>query len=336
MKGLINIKNNDNKCFLWCHVRHLNPVERNPQRITIKDRQLVNKLSYERINFPVSRKDYCKVEIKNNICINVFCYDNNLTYPVYLSNQKFNDNMDLLLISNELKSHYVYIKNFDKFMFNKIKNRNKKYFCKFCLQFFGNEKVSTEHRKDCLVINGKQKHFNKNLIMSAEEEERFEQSNISWNCNKLFDVSDNKVRDHCHVTGKFRGAAHWSCNVNFKLSKKVPLIFYNLKGYDSHLIFKELSKFNAKISVIPNGLEKYMAFTVNRNLVFIDSMQFMNSSLDSLVKNLMSEDFKCLSEEFSGELLRLVKEKGVYPYEYMDSFKKFNEDKLPDKKFIKR
>ena len=176
------------------------------------------------------------------------------------------------------------------------------------------------------------KHFNKNLIMSAEEEEeRFEQSNIFWICNKLFDVSDNKVRDHCHVTGKYRGAAHWSCNVNFKLSKKVPVIFYNLKGYDSHLIFKELSKFNAKIGVIPNGLEKYMAFTVNRNLVFIDSMQFMNSSLDSLVNNLMSEDFQCLSEEFSGELLRLVKEKGVYPYEYMDSFKKFNEDKLPDK-----
>ena len=73
MKSLINIKNNDNKCFLWCHVRLLNPVERNPQRITIKDRELVNKLIYERINFPVSRKDYCKVEIKNNICINVFC-----------------------------------------------------------------------------------------------------------------------------------------------------------------------------------------------------------------------------------------------------------------------
>ena len=79
-----------------------------------------------------------------------------MTYPVYLSNQKFNDNMDLLLISNEFKSHYVYIKNFDKFMFNKIKNRNKKYFCKCCLQFFGNEKVLIEHRKDCLVINGKQ------------------------------------------------------------------------------------------------------------------------------------------------------------------------------------
>ena len=109
------------------------------------------------------------------------------------------------------------------------------------------------------------------------------------------------------------------------------MIFHNLKGYDSHFIFKELGEFNVIISVIPNGLEKYMAFTVNKNLVFIDSMQFMNSSLDSLAKNLMSKDFKYLSEEFSGEYLKLVKEKGIYPYGHMDSFKKFNEDKLPDK-----
>ena len=74
-----------------------------------------------------------------------------------------------------------------------------------------------------------------------------------------------------------------------------------------------------------------MAFTINRNLVFIDSMQFMNSSLDSLVKNLSDNDFKYLSEEFSGQLLKLVKQKGVYPYEYMDSFKKFSENKLPDR-----
>ena len=74
-----------------------------------------------------------------------------------------------------------------------------------------------------------------------------------------------------------------------------------------------------------------MAFTVNRNLVFIDSMLFMNSSLDKLVKNLSDEDFKYLSGEFSGEKLKLVKEKGVYPYKYMNSFKKFKENKLPDK-----
>ena len=74
-----------------------------------------------------------------------------------------------------------------------------------------------------------------------------------------------------------------------------------------------------------------MAFTINRNLVFIDSMQFMNSSLDTLVKHLLNNDCKYLSEEFRGKFLKLVKQKGLYPYEYMDSFKKFSENKLPDR-----
>ena len=130
------------------------------------------------------------------------------------------------------------------------------------------------------------KHFNKNLIMS-EEEEQFQSSNTCWICEKLIDDDDEKVRDHCHVTGKFRGAAHWSCNINLQLTKKVPVIFHNLRGYDSHLIFNELDKFDVKIKVIPNGLEKYMAFFLNKNLVFIDSMQFMNSSLEKLVQNLL-------------------------------------------------
>ena len=135
------------------------------------------------------------------------------------------------------------------------------------------------------------KHFNKNLIMSAEQNEEFERSNICWICSKLINF-DEKVRDHCHITGKYRGAAHWSCNINLKISKNLTVIFHNLKGYDSHLIFKELSKFDCKISVIPNGLEKYMSFTLNKNIFFIDSMLFVNSSLDKLVKNLSSEGFK--------------------------------------------
>ena len=76
MKGLINIKNMHNKCFLWCHIRHLNPVERNFQRITNEDKEVVSKPNYEGINFPVSEKDYCRIEKQNNIFINVFCYDN--------------------------------------------------------------------------------------------------------------------------------------------------------------------------------------------------------------------------------------------------------------------
>ena len=109
------------------------------------------------------------------------------------------------------------------------------------------------------------KHFNKNLIMSAEENERFVLTNICWICSKLIENSDDKVRDHCHISGKYRGAAHWSCNINLKITNEVPVIFHNLKGCDSHLIFKELSKFNVEITVIPNGLEKYMTFTINKN-----------------------------------------------------------------------
>ena len=138
------------------------------------------------------------------------------------------------------------------------------------------------------------KHFNKNFITSLKEEERVQLSNICWICNKLFDVPDNKVRDHCHVSRKYRGVAHCSCNVNFKMTKNIHVIFHNLEGYDSHLIIKELSNFNVKVDVIPNGLEKYMAFMINRNSFFIDSMQFVKSSLDLLVKNLMNEDFKYL------------------------------------------
>ena len=104
------------------------------------------------------------------------------------------------------------------------------------------------------------KYFNKILIMNEEEEYLFQQSNSCSICEKLIDNDDEKVRYHCHVTGKFRGAAHRSCNINFQLTKKIPVIFHNLRGYGSHLIFSEFSKFNIKINVIPNGLEKYMAF----------------------------------------------------------------------------
>ena len=100
-KGLINIKNNENKCFLWCHIRHLNSMSKNPQITTKEDKKLVSSLNYDRIEFPLSRKEYCKIEKQNNICINVFCDENGLTYPFYVSSEKFSDCMDLLLIFDE-------------------------------------------------------------------------------------------------------------------------------------------------------------------------------------------------------------------------------------------
>ena len=138
------------------------------------------------------------------------------------------------------------------------------------------------------------------------------------------------MRDHCHITGKYRGSAQWSCNINLELTKKNPALFHKLRGYDNHLIMQEIGKFDLKVNFIPNGLEKYIAFTINNNLGFIESMQFMNSNLDALVKNLPETDIECLSQEFSGDLQELVRQKGVYPYQCMDSSKKFFDKKLSD------
>ena len=155
-KGLINIKNNGNKCVFWCHIKHLNLMSKSPQRIRNEDKKLVSSLNYEGIKFPVSRKNYGKIEKQSNICINVFCYENRLTYPIYVLDKTFSEYMDLLLIFDENKSHYVYIKDFNKFMFSKTKNKNKKYFCKCCLHCFSSGKVLMEHTENCLIINGKQ------------------------------------------------------------------------------------------------------------------------------------------------------------------------------------
>ena len=165
MKGLINIKNDDNKCLLWCHVKHLNVDGVKLYRITKKDKEIAEGLIYSGIEFPVSKKDYCKIEVLNGININVFCYENKTIYPVYLSDKSLNDVLDLLLISNGFTNHYVYIKDFNRLIFSKTKTKNKKWFCKICLQCFSSEKVLKEHGRDCLLINGGQNvKFEKGFI----------------------------------------------------------------------------------------------------------------------------------------------------------------------------
>ena len=119
----------------------------------------------------------------------------------------------------------------------------------------------------------------------------------------------DKVRDHCHVTGKFRGAAHDNCNKKFRIPRKLPISFYNLQGYEGQIIFKELNNFDVDIAVIPNGINKYMSIIVNRHITFIESLQFYNSSLDTLVSNLNNEDFKYLSSEFGIDKLEMLKRK---------------------------
>ena len=155
-KGLINIKNKDKKCFLWCHKRHINPLKEHPERITTKDKKIAEKLDHDGIDLPVRENDFGKTDKKNNICINVFCYEDGLVFPKHISNQKIENSMDLLFVTDGDKSHYVYIKDFDRFMFHKTKNEIKKWFCRSCLLFINSKNVLTNHKVNYLSINGAQ------------------------------------------------------------------------------------------------------------------------------------------------------------------------------------
>ena len=118
-----------------------------------------------------------------------------------------------------------------------------------------------------------EEYFNKELIMSNQDEKIYKNSHICWICKD--ELNTDKVRDHwdhCHVTGKFRGASHSKCNINLRLPKKLPIIFHNLQGYDRHITFKELNNFDVDIDVIPKGIDKYMSIIVNRHITFVDSL----------------------------------------------------------------
>ena len=127
--GLINIKNKDAECFRWCHIRHLNPQEKDPQRIKKEDKKMINEMNYKVIEFPVSQKHYNKVEKQNSISINVFGYENRQPFPIRISKETFEDQMNLSLITKDEKKHYVLIKDFNAFMYNQSKHKERKHFC---------------------------------------------------------------------------------------------------------------------------------------------------------------------------------------------------------------
>jgi len=185
------------------------------------------------------------------------------------------------------------------------------------------------------------KHCEKNnvstLIMTEEEDDLYNHSNRCWICQRGFDEDsdDKKVRDHCHLSNQFRGAAHSTCNLKLNYSAwKVPVILHNFKGYDSHFIIQALDKGIKNISCIPQSTEKFTTLSFC-DVRFIDSLNFLQASLDTLSSNIPSEGFSILKSEFKGlsdEKLNLIKTKGVYPYEYMNDKSRFLEKSLPSQK----
>ena len=141
----------------------------------------------------------------------------------------------------------------------------------------------------------------------------------------------DSVKDHCHITGKYHGAAHSECNFKLRIKPRtdpIPVVFHNLRGYDAHHLMQAMSQLQKEIKCISNNMEKYITFSVG-GLRFIDSFNLLQGSLDSLVSATLNESLKITSTISKGN--ELLYKKGIYPYEYMDSWERFSETRLPDK-----
>ena len=188
----------------------------------------------------------------------------------------------------------------------------------------------------------------KKMICGAKEREEFDGATECWICHGEFAKDDTKVRDHCHLSGKYRGAAHNKCNLKYRRPNFTPVLFHNLSGYDSHLFIKNLGVTEGNINCIPNNEETYISFSkdivvdeytnkagkvvdVKQQLRFIDSLKFMASSLDKLVENLDKNCCVNTGKFYKGKQLSLLMRKGVYPYEYASSCERFNDEQLPPK-----
>ena len=151
-------------------------------------------------------------------------------------------------------------------------------------------------------------------------------------CDDL--LKGDSVRDHCHITGKYRGAAHSTCNLKLRLNPKtitIPVVFHSLRGYDSHLLMQAISKVEGRMSCVPNNTEKYISFSLGQ-LRFIESAQFLLAPLDKLVAANQPSTFEITARyEPDHQKRTLLMRKGVYPYEFMDSWGRFEETQLPPK-----
>ena len=141
----------------------------------------------------------------------------------------------------------------------------------------------------------------------------------------------DSVKDHCHITGRYRGATHNACDTKLRINPKtdpIPVVFHNLRGYDAHNLMQGMSQLQKEVKCIANNMEKYITVSAG-GLCFIDSYNFLQGSLDSLVSATPKEELKMTAAIAKGS--ELLYKKGIYPYEYMDSWGPFGETRLPDK-----
>ena len=454
-KALINMKNQDNKCFLWCVLRALNPKDDHPERIDKDLKSKEDTLNMKGVKYPVDFRDVDRFENQNSdISITILGYSKDeRIYPLKISKDtKRKNNITLLLIKDGENSHYCLVKNLSALLVSQINNhKGTRNFCLNCLNGFNTKDSLNKHMEycynnDCVKINmpppntylkfnkfsntekapfaiyadfeslikplkgcnpnpnqsytnkhqihkpisftyyiksfnesvykskiekyiqekeeGPDAMFefikrleedvkiiaelgNKEIEITDKEEKEFIKAPGCWICGGH--LGEDRVRDHCHYTGRYRGPAHNKCNLNYRKQNNISVFFHNLAGYDSHLFVKKLGYTEGTIKCIPNNEQKYISFTktiktgtyTNKkgeiknkyfDIIFKDTLKFLSASLDVLVSNTPKDNFKIIDKHYPPEQARLLKQKGFYPYEYMDSVEKFKDKKLPPRK----
>jgi Rho termination factor, N-terminal domain/Recombination endonuclease VII len=450
-KACINVQNDDEECFRWAILSSLFTSTDNQNR-TSKYKPYVNELNWNNIKFPTPVSQASLFENNNSdVSLNIFDYSEKSGKSSYRvlhhTKERRQRHVDLLLIHDDQKFHYVWIKDFNKLMSDTNKHKARKFFCTNCFHPCSSQEILEKHFVDCrkngwrnsetvdqiikfrnfknqlpagfviyadsealiekmfsttkrheqqnsFIINH-QRHvpcsfayviirrccnneisvhsevksfrgenaaeqFLKSIVedfyelqkiidnikplkMTPENWKVFHQTNYCHICGEEIKDSKDKFRDHCHLCGKFRGAAHNSCNYKLRQSRTVSCFFHNFKGYDAHSIMRALGAIKddlLDVNCIPNSFEKYTSvslklkqretnkYKTNYELVFKDSYLFLNASLDKLISN--STKFQVLKRFFPEERdYSLLLRKGIYPYEYMSGWHKFSEKCLP-------
>ncbi|XP_073982716.1 uncharacterized protein [Rhodnius prolixus] len=191
-----------------------------------------------------------------------------------------------------------------------------------------------DHLKDLSVSINKILKINEEMLIDELEEREWKAAKICYLCKQAFTEDNHKVRDHCHISGMYRGPVCNKCNLRCRTPNYVPVIIHNLSGYDAHLIIKELAKAPGRIDILPHSEENFISFTKFINGIkfrFIDSFRFMSESLSQLVLYLPKNSFRETTKFFNETQLPLVLRKGVFPYDYVNSWERLEENNLPPK-----
>ncbi len=470
--AIVNMENDDDQCFKWAVTRALNPVDKNPKRITKELRKQAEEFNWDGITFPTKVKDIPIWEKNNDKFVSVFGYDDE-SKKIYtikmcddLTSVVLDEEQDKKFINLFLHdvNHYCVVKNLSRLLSSQhSKHKEKRHFCLRCHNGFNTSESLKAHQEMCLkhktqtIIYANpgdtekfrnherlhdvpfvvyadfecfvkpletkdkdpsesytvkyQSHIpsgfcytikcmeetvyptktvlrtasyegedmgrlfvetlsedlkpiyeilktSKPMVISDQEKDQYAKTKNCYACETQFGTERTKkkekvvkCRDHCHITGKYRGAACDKCNLRMRVPMFVPVLFHNLEGYDAHLFVKSLGLEEGEIKCIPKTDEKYISFSKNvpmetvvlsdgkertehLEMRFLDSFKFTLKSLDSLVETLGEDQFETLTSQMSvdPESLKLLKRKGVFPYEFMTDFSKLSKTSLPPKK----